>query len=60
MAWTGNAYVTSVEEVDDLLSNLPLKDQKDLAEDILIRLYEKGYDVVWDYGTLTASKTEEL
>ena len=45
----------------DGVSKLPLKDQKDLAEDILKRFYEKGWYVSLDIdSSLRVTKTEEL
>jgi hypothetical protein len=52
--------VSSFEELCDNVIRIPLKDQKDLAEDILRRLEEDGWDTYWDQANLVATKTEEL
>ena len=52
-----------IGDFDDLLghvSRLPLKDQKDLAEDILRRLTEGHWECHWDSYSLSVSKTESL
>lgn len=49
------------DDLVDGVSKLPLKDQKDLAQDILMRFYEKGWDVSLDIDySLRVTKTEEL
>ena len=54
-------YIDSFDDLLDHVIRLPLKDQKDLAEDILRRLEEKGYDVIYHgCGELQAIKTESL
>jgi hypothetical protein len=49
---------------DDLLDgvrSLSLKTQKDLAEDVLRRLYEQGWEVALDHDySLIVTKTEVL
>jgi hypothetical protein len=52
--------VTNFEELVDAVKLLPLKDQKNLAEDILLGFYELGWDVAWSAPDLMVSKTEEL
>jgi len=53
--------VSSFDELLDNVVRIPIKDQKDLAEDILKKLYEEGWVLYPDYdGSLTASKTEKL
>ena len=52
-----------ISDFDDLLGHvarLPLKDQKDLAEDILRRLTEGHWECDWDGYYLSVSKTESL
>jgi len=56
----GTFCVSNFEELVDAVKNLPLKDQKDLAEDILLGFYELGWDVTWAAPDLMISKTEEL
>lgn len=53
-------FVGSFEDLVYNVRNLPLKDQKDLAEDILRMFYEDGWDVHWAAPDLHVSKTEEL
>lgn len=48
------------EEVLHTVKHMPLKDQKDLAEDILLGLYELGWDISWYAPDLVVRKTEEL
>ena len=56
-------YISVVGSFDDLvdaIKNLPLKDQKDIAEDILCRLEQNGYECNWFNPDLSATKTEQL
>jgi hypothetical protein len=53
--------ITSLEDLLDAMHNLPLKDQKIVAEDILRRFWENHWEIFVDYdGSLRISKTEEL
>jgi adenylate kinase len=53
--------ITDLDELLDAMRNLPLKDQKTVAEDVLRRLHENHWEIFMDYdGSLTVTKTEEL
>lgn len=53
-------YASDIQDLIGQVSVLSLKDQKQLAESILYRLYEKGWEVQWDDAELLVTKTEEL
>jgi len=56
----GHFCVSSFEDLCDNITRISEKDQKDLAEDILTRLEEKGWEVQWASPNLICVKTEEL
>jgi len=56
----GTFCVSSYDQLVDAVFNLPLKDQKDLAEDILRKFDEKGWDVEWASPDLMIFKTEKI
>lgn len=53
-------YASDIQDLISQVSKLPLKDQKQLAESILCRLWEKGWNVQWEDAELLVTKTEEL
>jgi len=55
-----NHMVSTFDDLVALVDNIPLQDQKDLAELILYGLYYKGWDVYWTAPDLIVTKTEEL
>ena len=54
------AFTSSFDDLLDHVRRLHTKDQKDLAEDILQRLTEEGWECHWDSLYLSATKTEAL
>lgn len=54
------AYIDGFDDLLDHVSRLPVKDQKDLAEGILRRLSQGGWECQWDDYNLKATKTETL
>ena len=54
------AFIGDFNDLVDHVENIPLKDQKDLAEDILRRLTEGHWECHWDGSDLNVSKTESL
>ena len=54
------AFISDFNDLLGHVSRLPLKDQKDLAEDILRRLTEGHWECYWDSYNLSVSKTESL
>ena len=56
----GVAFIADFEDLVHHVSTIPLKEQKDLAEEILRRLTEDHWECHWDSYSLCVSKTESL